>query len=198
MAHAAYLVLTPLKINQVCKFAVCLCRTALCITICVRFICSTPAVSDSGGAIHVEIDHREVDSKAESGNPGWLFQTNQHRYNPGWPLCIEGVSILSTCIYLGNLHSGYKPMNNLFLLWHRLNAEARKLISTLGSSYINSLSFRDNWVFVGGKGIKTKSPFEQVTFFFIIWRQCGSEMASNFFSFTLVLERETWFCLSDL
>ncbi|XP_060770250.1 protein FAM3C [Neoarius graeffei] len=43
----------------------------------------------------------------------------------------------------------------------KLNAEARKLISTLGSSYINSLSFRDNWVFVGGKGIKTKSPFEQ-------------------------------------
>ncbi|KAG7324193.1 hypothetical protein KOW79_012209 [Hemibagrus wyckioides] len=43
----------------------------------------------------------------------------------------------------------------------KLNSEARKLISALGSSYINSLSFRDNWLFVGGKGIKTKSPFEQ-------------------------------------
>ncbi|XP_036374217.1 protein FAM3C [Megalops cyprinoides] len=43
----------------------------------------------------------------------------------------------------------------------KLNAEARKLISDLGSSNINSLGFRDNWIFVGGKGIKTKSPFEQ-------------------------------------
>ncbi|XP_063302903.1 protein FAM3C [Pelobates fuscus] len=43
----------------------------------------------------------------------------------------------------------------------KLNDEARKLIAELGSSSINSLAFRDNWVFVGGKGIKTKSPFEQ-------------------------------------
>ncbi|XP_066523853.1 protein FAM3C [Hoplias malabaricus] len=43
----------------------------------------------------------------------------------------------------------------------KLNDEARKLISDLGSSNINSLGFRDNWIFVGGKGIKTKSPFEQ-------------------------------------
>ncbi|KAF7669672.1 hypothetical protein LDENG_00151720 [Lucifuga dentata] len=43
----------------------------------------------------------------------------------------------------------------------KLNDEARKLISELGSSLINSMGFRDNWLFVGGKGIKTKSPFEQ-------------------------------------
>ncbi|XP_029350868.1 protein FAM3C [Echeneis naucrates] len=43
----------------------------------------------------------------------------------------------------------------------KLNGEARKLISDLGSSIINTLGFRDNWIFVGGKGIKTKSPFEQ-------------------------------------
>lgn len=43
----------------------------------------------------------------------------------------------------------------------KLNDEARKLVAELGSSAINSLGFRDNWVFVGGKGIKTKSPFEQ-------------------------------------
>ncbi|KAM8973095.1 protein FAM3C [Pelodytes ibericus] len=43
----------------------------------------------------------------------------------------------------------------------KLNDEARKLISELGSTSINALGFRDNWVFVGGKGIKTKSPFEQ-------------------------------------
>ncbi|XP_056603445.1 protein FAM3C [Triplophysa dalaica] len=43
----------------------------------------------------------------------------------------------------------------------KLNDEARQLIADLGSTAINSLTFRDNWVFVGGKGIKTKSPFEQ-------------------------------------
>ncbi|XP_068442598.1 protein FAM3C [Clinocottus analis] len=42
----------------------------------------------------------------------------------------------------------------------KLNDEARKLIADLGSSVITTLGFRDNWVFVGGKGIKTKSPFE--------------------------------------
>lgn len=43
----------------------------------------------------------------------------------------------------------------------KLNDEARKLIADLGSTIINQLAFRDNWIFVGGKGIKTKSPFEQ-------------------------------------
>ncbi|KAM9845641.1 protein FAM3C [Aulostomus maculatus] len=43
----------------------------------------------------------------------------------------------------------------------KLNDEARKLIADLGSSAISNLGFRDNWIFVGGKGIKTKSPFEQ-------------------------------------
>ncbi|KAJ8386677.1 hypothetical protein AAFF_G00167930 [Aldrovandia affinis] len=43
----------------------------------------------------------------------------------------------------------------------KLNAEAKKMIAELGSSSINTLGFRDNWIFVGGKGIKTKSPFEQ-------------------------------------
>ncbi|KAM9823956.1 LOW QUALITY PROTEIN: protein FAM3C-like [Neosynchiropus ocellatus] len=43
----------------------------------------------------------------------------------------------------------------------KLNDEARKLIADLGSTVVNNLAFRDNWIFVGGKGIKTKSPFEQ-------------------------------------
>ncbi|XP_054656883.1 protein FAM3C isoform X4 [Dunckerocampus dactyliophorus] len=43
----------------------------------------------------------------------------------------------------------------------KLNEEARKLIADLGSTAITNLGFRDNWIFVGGKGIKTKSPFEQ-------------------------------------
>ncbi|XP_053199924.1 protein FAM3C isoform X1 [Scomber japonicus] len=43
----------------------------------------------------------------------------------------------------------------------KLNDEARKLIADLGSTAISNLGFRDNWIFVGGKGIKTKSPFEQ-------------------------------------
>ncbi|XP_069375594.1 protein FAM3C isoform X2 [Paralichthys olivaceus] len=44
----------------------------------------------------------------------------------------------------------------------KLNVEARKLVADLGSSDIDNVGFRDNWIFVGGKGIKTKSPFEQV------------------------------------
>lgn len=43
----------------------------------------------------------------------------------------------------------------------KLNEEARNLIADLGSSVVSTLGFRDNWIFVGGKGIKTKSPFEQ-------------------------------------
>lgn len=43
----------------------------------------------------------------------------------------------------------------------KLNDEARKLIGDLGSTIVTHLAFRDNWIFVGGKGIKTKSPFEQ-------------------------------------
>ncbi|XP_023686918.1 protein FAM3C-like isoform X2 [Paramormyrops kingsleyae] len=43
----------------------------------------------------------------------------------------------------------------------KLNEEARKLISDLGSLSINKLGLRDNWIFVGAKGIKRKRPFEQ-------------------------------------
>uniref|UniRef100_A0A8C6BLQ3 ILEI/PANDER domain-containing protein n=1 Tax=Monodon monoceros TaxID=40151 RepID=A0A8C6BLQ3_MONMO len=43
----------------------------------------------------------------------------------------------------------------------KLNDEARQLIAELGSTSTTHLGFRDNWVFCGGKGIKTKSPFEQ-------------------------------------
>ncbi|XP_012723058.2 protein FAM3C [Fundulus heteroclitus] len=42
-----------------------------------------------------------------------------------------------------------------------LNDEARKLIADMGSSTIQSLGYRDNWVFVGGKGASEKSSFEQ-------------------------------------
>nr|XP_033815176.1 protein FAM3C-like [Geotrypetes seraphini]XP_033815177.1 protein FAM3C-like [Geotrypetes seraphini] len=44
----------------------------------------------------------------------------------------------------------------------KLTSESRKLISDLGSTSINELSLRDNWVFAGGKRIKTKSPFEKL------------------------------------
>uniref|UniRef100_A0A4W5K4R8 FAM3 metabolism regulating signaling molecule C n=1 Tax=Hucho hucho TaxID=62062 RepID=A0A4W5K4R8_9TELE len=52
----------------------------------------------------------------------------------------------------------------------KLNDESKKMIGELGSSSISTLGFRDNWIFVGGKGIKTKSPFEQVCshFFFLV------------------------------
>ncbi|XP_044048224.1 protein FAM3C-like isoform X2 [Siniperca chuatsi] len=43
----------------------------------------------------------------------------------------------------------------------KLTEEAKKLISELGSSAVQSLGFRDNWVFVGGKGATVKSNFEK-------------------------------------
>ncbi|XP_024235512.1 protein FAM3C isoform X2 [Oncorhynchus tshawytscha] len=44
----------------------------------------------------------------------------------------------------------------------KLNEKARKLIRELGSSAIQSLGFRDNWVFVGGKGADVESTLEKV------------------------------------
>uniref|UniRef100_A0A8C8M8J6 ILEI/PANDER domain-containing protein n=1 Tax=Oncorhynchus tshawytscha TaxID=74940 RepID=A0A8C8M8J6_ONCTS len=43
----------------------------------------------------------------------------------------------------------------------KLNEKARKLIRELGSSAIQSLGFRDNWVFVGGKGADVESTLEK-------------------------------------
>uniref|UniRef100_A0A674JCT0 FAM3 metabolism regulating signaling molecule D n=1 Tax=Terrapene triunguis TaxID=2587831 RepID=A0A674JCT0_9SAUR len=43
----------------------------------------------------------------------------------------------------------------------KLNDEARTLFTDLGSSHASKLAFRDNWTFVGAKGLKDKSPYEQ-------------------------------------
>ncbi|KAB1264344.1 Protein FAM3D [Camelus dromedarius] len=43
----------------------------------------------------------------------------------------------------------------------KMNDEIRKLLSDLGSSYAKQLGFRDSWVFLGAKGLKSKSPFEE-------------------------------------
>ncbi|XP_073425913.1 protein FAM3D [Dendrobates tinctorius] len=43
----------------------------------------------------------------------------------------------------------------------KLDDKARELLTSYGSSYANKLKFRDSWTFVGGKGLKNKSPFEQ-------------------------------------
>ncbi|KAJ1110007.1 hypothetical protein NDU88_007362 [Pleurodeles waltl] len=43
----------------------------------------------------------------------------------------------------------------------KLNDEARKIFTDMGSSFSSKLKFRDNWIFVGGKGLKSKSPFEE-------------------------------------
>ncbi|XP_037761701.1 protein FAM3D [Chelonia mydas] len=43
----------------------------------------------------------------------------------------------------------------------KLNDEARTLLTNLGSSHASKLAFRDNWTFVGAKGLKDKSPYEQ-------------------------------------
>ncbi|XP_010641455.1 protein FAM3D isoform X2 [Fukomys damarensis] len=43
----------------------------------------------------------------------------------------------------------------------KMNDDIRKLFSSLGSSYAPQLGFRDSWVFLGAKDLKSKSPFEQ-------------------------------------
>ncbi|KAM6414038.1 protein FAM3D [Rhynochetos jubatus] len=43
----------------------------------------------------------------------------------------------------------------------KMNNKVQALFEELGSSYVKKLSFRDNWVFLGAKGLKTKSPFEE-------------------------------------
>uniref|UniRef100_A0A3Q2I9X5 FAM3 metabolism regulating signaling molecule D n=1 Tax=Equus caballus TaxID=9796 RepID=A0A3Q2I9X5_HORSE len=43
----------------------------------------------------------------------------------------------------------------------KMNDEIRNLFSNLGSSYAKQLGFRDSWVFLGAKDLKSKSPFEQ-------------------------------------
>ncbi|OBS68326.1 hypothetical protein A6R68_03134, partial [Neotoma lepida] len=42
-----------------------------------------------------------------------------------------------------------------------MNDKIRMIFSNLGSSYANQLGFRDSWVFLGAKDLKSKSPFEQ-------------------------------------
>uniref|UniRef100_A0A8C5QFW0 FAM3 metabolism regulating signaling molecule D n=1 Tax=Leptobrachium leishanense TaxID=445787 RepID=A0A8C5QFW0_9ANUR len=43
----------------------------------------------------------------------------------------------------------------------KLDAKARELLTSYGSNFAKKLAFRDSWVFVGAKGLKDKSPFEQ-------------------------------------
>ncbi|XP_028669185.1 protein FAM3A isoform X1 [Erpetoichthys calabaricus] len=43
----------------------------------------------------------------------------------------------------------------------KMNEEARKIFTDLGSTAIKDVAFRDSWVFAGAKGIDDKSPFEQ-------------------------------------
>ncbi|KAJ6668190.1 hypothetical protein lerEdw1_015567 [Lerista edwardsae] len=49
----------------------------------------------------------------------------------------------------------------------KLNDEARALLTELGSSYATKLGFRDNWIFLGGRGLSAKTPFEEFTVFFL-------------------------------
>lgn len=43
----------------------------------------------------------------------------------------------------------------------KMNEQLKKLFSDLGSSSAKQLGFRDSWVFLGARGLKNKSPFEQ-------------------------------------
>ncbi|PKK26397.1 family with sequence similarity 3, member D [Columba livia] len=43
----------------------------------------------------------------------------------------------------------------------KMNDKVRAHFVGLGSSHVNKLGFRDNWVFLGAKGLNNKSPFEE-------------------------------------
>ncbi|XP_014728394.1 PREDICTED: protein FAM3D isoform X1 [Sturnus vulgaris] len=43
----------------------------------------------------------------------------------------------------------------------KMNDEVRAYFTELGSSDVGKLGFRDNWVFLGAKGLMNKSPFEK-------------------------------------
>ncbi|XP_038949023.1 protein FAM3D isoform X5 [Rattus norvegicus] len=43
----------------------------------------------------------------------------------------------------------------------KMNDKIKTLFTNLGSSYAKQLGFRDSWVFVGAKDLRSKSPYEQ-------------------------------------
>uniref|UniRef100_A0A8C5TKG0 FAM3 metabolism regulating signaling molecule D n=1 Tax=Malurus cyaneus samueli TaxID=2593467 RepID=A0A8C5TKG0_9PASS len=43
----------------------------------------------------------------------------------------------------------------------KMNDKVRAYFTELGSSHVGELGFRDNWVFLGAKGLMNKSPFEK-------------------------------------
>nr|XP_009926577.1 PREDICTED: protein FAM3D [Haliaeetus albicilla] len=63
-----------------------------------------------------------------------------------------------------DMYSGGKPTwhhTNTFLPSFRMNDKVRTQFMELGSSHVSKLGFRDNWVFLGAKGLNNKSPFEE-------------------------------------
>uniref|UniRef100_A0A8U7P8N9 ILEI/PANDER domain-containing protein n=1 Tax=Corvus moneduloides TaxID=1196302 RepID=A0A8U7P8N9_CORMO len=48
-----------------------------------------------------------------------------------------------------------------FLPSFRMNDKVQAYFTELGSSHVGKLGFRDNWVFLGAKGLMNKSPFEK-------------------------------------
>lgn len=51
---------------------------------------------------------------------------------------------------------------NAFLPSFRMNDKVWAHFIELGSSHVSRLGFRDSWVLLGAKGLKNKSPFEEV------------------------------------
>ncbi len=53
---------------------------------------------------------------------------------------------------------------SLAFFLHRLSDYTKQLLNELGSGFIQNVNFRDNWAFVGQKGIKGFGEIEQVKF----------------------------------
>lgn len=57
-----------------------------------------------------------------------------------------------------------RSFTHCFYFLFRLSQHVRNLFFDLGSATIQNLKYRDVWVFVGQKGIKGFSPYEEVCF----------------------------------
>lgn len=92
----------------------------------------------------------------------WLPQNQQPGWSWGCCCLLLSCSHMLPAAAWGQEGKATEHHSEDFFPSLRMNGKTRKLFSELGSSYVKHLGFRDNWVFLGAKGLQGKSPFEEV------------------------------------
>uniref|UniRef100_A0A8C5TK46 FAM3 metabolism regulating signaling molecule D n=1 Tax=Malurus cyaneus samueli TaxID=2593467 RepID=A0A8C5TK46_9PASS len=85
-----------------------------------------------------------------NGTTGQLLKTNTFDMFSGGKLCSLGVPARA-----------HTSCFSVVYLMIKMNDKVRAYFTELGSSHVGELGFRDNWVFLGAKGLMNKSPFEK-------------------------------------